>query len=49
MSYYWSIALLIFSLAIVTYAIGNEWNNSPWKIEDSHPVAELVIFFLLLW
>jgi hypothetical protein len=48
-SYVWSILLLIFSLAMVTYSIGNEWNNSPWKIEDSHPIAELVIFFVLLW
>jgi hypothetical protein len=45
-SYYWSILLLIFSLSVVLYAIGQEWNNSPWEL--THPASEIFFFFLLL-
>jgi hypothetical protein len=46
-SYLWSVALLIFSLVIVVYAIGKEWSNPPW--DYTHPVSEIFFFFALLW
>ena len=46
-SYYWSVALLIFCLSMVVYSITQGWNNSPWDL--THPAGETIIFFLLLW
>jgi len=46
-SYYWSVALLIFCLSMVVYSIAQGWNNSPWDL--THPAGETVIFFALLW
>jgi len=48
-SYYWSMALTIFSVIIIMYTIGMEWNNPPWSQKDSHPVLEIFIFLLMLF
>ena len=45
-SYYWSMALLIFSMVVVVYAINQEWSNPPW--DYTHPSTEIIIFFVLL-
>lgn len=47
LSYYWSVALLIFCLTIVLYSIIQEWNNSPWDL--THPASEVFFFIALLW
>jgi len=50
LSYFWSMALLFFSIVITIYTIAKEWNNPPWSQKDSHPVLEIFIFlFMLTW
>lgn len=48
LSYVWSTLLLIFALIIVVHGLIQEWGNPPWNIADSHPAAEVVIFFAFL-
>jgi len=52
-SYWWGLALVIFSLVIVCNGIAQQWNNPAWKEtqkDDSHPVLEVIFFlFMLTW
>lgn len=48
-SYFWSTALLIFSLIVVFYGIGSKWNNPPWGQGVIHPAIEAVIFVVLMY
>ena len=52
-SYVWAMGLLIFSLIIVLWGIGNQWNNPAWKPNQekgSHPVFEIFFFLgMLTW
>jgi hypothetical protein len=48
-SYVWSVALTIFALVIVVYGMAQHWNNPPWTYDQTHPAADIVIFFLMLF
>lgn len=48
LTYWWGSALSLFSFVIMIYTISKQWNNPPWSQTNSHPVLELIIFFLML-
>merc|ERR550519_1520171 len=48
-TYWWGLALLLFSVCVVMTGIINQKNNPPWDHDNSHPVLEFCLFWLMLF